>query len=400
MTRTPRTSWTSLPLPDTAVTLGAGAALMYYFDPERGRRRRKLALDQLRHVVRIAEETLDATGRDVSHRVAGAMAMARSELDYRMYAVGDPDVVLVERVRTQLGRIVTHPRAIHVTAENGKVTLSGPILASEVGKLLGAVRRVRGVRRVEHRLAARRSPGTVPSLQGAGKARTTLPDPFQRTWSPTTRAAATATGVTLAATGLGRGGPIGLTAGAAGAALLARALSNMELERIFGLQGRRGVDVHKTINITAPVNQVHEFWSRFENFPRFMSHVVDVHDLGEGRSHWTVAGPAGAPIRWMAEVTRAEPNEMIAWKSVAGALVSHAGIVHFRENPDRSTQIDVQLTYSPPAGLIGHAVAAFFGSDPKRAMDEDLVRLKSLLEDGKATAHGHSVRLEELATAV
>ena len=37
----------------------------------------------------------------------------------------------------------------------------------------------------------------------------------------------------------------------------------------------------------------------------------------------------------------------------------------------------------PPAGALGHTVASLFGVDPKRAMDEDMVRLKYLLEEGK-----------------
>jgi uncharacterized membrane protein len=39
----------------------------------------------------------------------------------------------------------------------------------------------------------------------------------------------------------------------------------------------------------------------------------------------------------------------------------------------------------PPAGVVGHAVAKLFGVDPRAAMHEDLLRLKTLLEDGKAS---------------
>jgi hypothetical protein len=46
------------------------------------------------------------------------------------------------------------------------------------------------------------------------------------------------------------------------------------------------------------------------------------------------------------------------------------------------------MSYNPIAGAIGHAVASLFGADPKQAMDEDLVRMKSLLETGKASAPG------------
>ena len=41
------------------------------------------------------------------------------------------------------------------------------------------------------------------------------------------------------------------------------------------------------------------------------------------------------------------------------------------------------MSYSPPGGALGHAVAKFFGADPKSEMDEDLMRLKAALETGK-----------------
>ncbi|MGQ0547505.1 MAG: hypothetical protein ACT4P3_19600 [Betaproteobacteria bacterium] len=39
--------------------------------------------------------------------------------------------------------------------------------------------------------------------------------------------------------------------------------------------------------------------------------------------------------------------------------------------------------YVPPAGALGHAVAALFGADPKSEMDADLMRMKTMLETGR-----------------
>jgi uncharacterized membrane protein len=43
------------------------------------------------------------------------------------------------------------------------------------------------------------------------------------------------------------------------------------------------------------------------------------------------------------------------------------------------------MAYLPPAGVVGHAVAQLFGVDPRQAMHEDLIRLKTLLEEGKTS---------------
>jgi uncharacterized membrane protein len=41
------------------------------------------------------------------------------------------------------------------------------------------------------------------------------------------------------------------------------------------------------------------------------------------------------------------------------------------------------LRYLPPGGALGHTLACLFGADPKRSLDADLMRMKSMLESGK-----------------
>src|SRR5207253_1694761 len=115
--------------------------------------------------------------------------------------------------------------------------------------------------------------------------------------------------------------------------------------------------------------------------------------------HWTVTGPGGAELHWDAQVTRDEPGRILAWKSMTGATVRHAGMVHFAPNIRRGTQVDVRLSYNPPAGAVGHLVACLLGTDPKTAMDEDLVRLKSLIEEGRASAPGKRATRDDLIAA-
>ena len=78
---------------------------------------------------------------------------------------------------------------------------------------------------------------------------------------------------------------------------LARAVTNLELKRLIGIgAGRWAVTIQKTVSVAAPIEEVFDFWSRYENFPRFMAHVRDVRRTPGGRAWWTVAGPAGVPV--------------------------------------------------------------------------------------------------------
>jgi uncharacterized membrane protein len=102
------------------------------------------------------------------------------------------------------------------------------------------------------------------------------------------------------------------------------------------------------------------------------------------QSHWKVAGPAGSTFEFDAEVTRAVPNQMIAWRTLPGSPVAHAGVVRFDPEADGRTRVHIRMTYNPPAGWLGHEVAAAFGVDPKHSMDADLARMKTLIETGRA----------------
>jgi hypothetical protein len=163
--------------------LGLGAGLMYFLDPGRGRRRRALVLDQVAHGTRITRDAARATSRDIAHRTAGTAAMFHSRLSRRPVE----NQVLVERVRARLGRLVSHPHALNVAADEGVVTLRGPILQHEVKSLLNAVERVKGVRKVVNELAEHKERGNIPSLQGGSTPREPRPDILQRNWSPASR---------------------------------------------------------------------------------------------------------------------------------------------------------------------------------------------------------------------
>ena len=105
--------------------------------------------------------------------------------------------------------------------------------------------------------------------------------------------------------------------------------------------------------------------------------------MGDRRSHWVVTGPGGLPIEWTAEITQQVPNKMLAWRSLPGSTVRHNGVVQFEPVHEGSTRVHVQADYYPPGGMIGHALAKLFGSDPKSEMDADLLRMKTFIEKGR-----------------
>src|SRR5262245_22728053 len=87
------------------------------------------------------------------------------------------------------------------------------------------------------------------------------------------------------------------------------------------------------------------------------------------------------------EIINERPGELIAWQSIGGAAVDHAGSVRFEPADDgRSTVVRVELQYDPPAGQVGHAVAALFGQDAGSQIESDLREFKRAVEAGEMTA--------------
>jgi uncharacterized membrane protein len=352
---------------------------MYLLDPERGRRRRAVAVAKAAHALRAGGSSLGRASRDLAHRGRGLAFEAGARLPLRSAPVEDQ--VLENRVRSKMGRFVSHPSAIEVLAEDGEVTLAGEILESEVARLLAAVRSVRGVRKVDDQLRVYESPEKVSSLQGEPRQR----NRERRPWPPAKRLLATTAGSALAWAGLYRRDPIGLALGAAGIGLIARGMA---------ATGPQTLDVHKTVLVGAPIEDVFGYWAEFENFPRFMANVLEVERTGPNCWHWVVRGPAGTHLEWDACLSVFEPERVLSWKSLPGAVLGNAGSVHFTPTAEIETRVDVRVSIQPPAGAlgsIGHAIAALLGRDPETEMDEDLARFKALMEEGRITVEGETV---------
>lgn len=185
----------------------------------------------------------------------------------------------------------------------------------------------------------------------------------------------------------------GLGLMAAGGALAWRALSgHCAIYRALGVdtrshagttRGNLGVKIDKSIEVNAAPERVYAFWRRFENLPRILSNVEAVRVTSDTRSHWTVKVVGGATVAWDAEIINDKPNELIAWQSMPGSSVTHAGSVRFeRASGGRGTRIHVELQYDPPGGEIGHAVAALLSADAGTQVEQDLRNFKQAFEAG------------------
>lgn len=378
----------------------AGAGSVALFGPG-GRRRRHLIQDRVQRSLHDASHGADMAVHDLRHRARGIAAEAR----HAVRADAAPNHVVLERARATLGHVCSHPHGVHIAIDDGVLEVTGPMLADEHARVLRALRRVHGVRDVRDRLEVTTAPGRVPALQGSGHRQ----GGTSSRWAPSTRLLAMTAGVALMVWGaLTRASRkrSGAAAAVAGGLLVARAAANRDARAFLGVGvrasdlPRRGVQVQKTLHVRAPIEEVYARFAQLESFPRFMAHVKEVQRVpdstGAQRFRWRVEGPLGIPAEWEAVVTEVEANRLIAWRSIDGSMVDNVGSMRFERNDDGSTRMTLHLAYEPPVGAVGHAIARLFGRDPKRLLDDDLLRFQSLIETGHATGRAGQVGLNEV----
>ena len=133
-----------------ALAAMAGAAMMYFLDPAWGRSRRAWLQQKAGSVGRDVRRREHALARHTLDHVQGALHTIHGVVDG---AEDVDDVVLVERVRTALGRTIANPHGIEVKAFDGRVVLRGPVTPEELAEIVACTQRVRGVREVDNRLS-------------------------------------------------------------------------------------------------------------------------------------------------------------------------------------------------------------------------------------------------------
>lgn len=159
-----------------------------------------------------------------------------------------------------------------------------------------------------------------------------------------------------------------------------------QAERFF----ENGVRVAGATTIQRSAQDVYNAWHAWDILNSVLGELAEVEKAGERTTRWTVTGPGGQKITWLADLIRDEPGQVIAWRTVGEPDVASAGSVRFRELPyDRGTVVRVVFEYLPPGGKLGEWAAKLAGGDPDHMMRQALHRFRQVMEAGEvAVAKG------------
>ena len=159
-----------------------------------------------------------------------------------------------------------------------------------------------------------------------------------------------------------------------------------------GVTRTPAINVRTTLIVNRTRNEVYRFWRKLENLPNFMHHLASVREVDALHSRWEAIIPANlGRIRWNAEIVKDEYGVLIGWQSIAGSAIENAGRVEFRD-VDEGTELRVTITYRPPAGDIGVALAKILNPAFQKIVERDIHQFKEYIE-GITPAEFESVRL-------
>jgi BON domain len=127
-----------------------GAALVYFFDPQQGARRRAMARDRVLAFFRKRGREAARVGRKASSDAYGL----RQQLAHRQEAPKDfDDQTLKAKVESEVFRPADAPKGdVDINVEDGVVYLRGQVEQQLIEDLEQRVRSVQGVRDVENLL--------------------------------------------------------------------------------------------------------------------------------------------------------------------------------------------------------------------------------------------------------
>jgi uncharacterized membrane protein len=157
------------------------------------------------------------------------------------------------------------------------------------------------------------------------------------------------------------------------------------------LAGPRGIHIRESIHVAAPAEELYTFWRRLEWLPEVMPHLERVEQIDSKRSRWTARAFGQLPVSWEAEIINEVPFETIAWQTLPGEIVKHAGSVVFTPRPGGGTDVEVHLQYAPPGGRAAAWFAALAGQDPAAMTRDGLQALQQRFR-GTVPANGSPAR--------
>jgi uncharacterized membrane protein len=121
--------------------------------------------------------------------------------------------------------------------------------------------------------------------------------------------------------------------------------------------------------VKAPLNQVFEQWSRFEDLPKFIPPLRGVRRIDD--THFSYMWhPNGEDKKGIFHIVLQIPGRRIAWRTISDGFMS--GVVFFEPRSEQETEVTLKIR------------SIFDPSNLSRRLEEYLGNFKRLVENEEA----------------
>ena len=122
-----------------------------------------------------------------------------------------------------------------------------------------------------------------------------------------------------------------------------------------------------SVVVEAPIGEVYERWSRFEDLPRFITLLRDVQKMDDTHFSYTWH-PNGTEQRDVFHIVLRVPERRIAWRSPSDGFMS--GVVCFESRSNEYTEVTLKIRsiFDPPS--LSRRVEEYLGNF-KRLVEGD-----------------------------
>src|SRR5690242_11781927 len=137
---------------------------------------------------------------------------------------------------------------------------------------------------------------------------------------------------------------------------------------------KRRMPIQQAVDVAAPISEVYEKWTEYEEWPKFM-HRLDRVSQEDDTNISFKTKIWGISREFKAEIIDEQEGERVKWRVTEG--VSHTGVVTFHELGPRLTRVDVDIDVHPGSMIekLGRGLR-----HAKRAVRADLHRFKAHVE--------------------
>lgn len=162
--------------------------------------------------------------------------------------------------------------------------------------------------------------------------------------------------------------------------------------KIKGVATTAAINIRTALIVNKPKGEVYAFWRKLENLPLFMKHLASVTEIDSKHSHWEAVVPGNiGRIKWNAEIVKEEDGYLIGWQSIANSTINNAGKITFTDAPGGATELEVVISYHPPAGELGSGLAKVLNPVFEKIIRQDVMNFKEYIETKyKSPAAGHN----------